>query len=312
MQNNPDAVVINGITISDIYGFRYGMQLNEQRFFELKFRQPAFGSPFTFGLDDPAKYQDQPITLYSKDNLGRITSSIGTIVNIEFVKSPGQQAEVIIKGSMYSPTGKMAKFNLFLAGMILVPILGWIMLLVSIANLKNNLIQEGGVIKTFQEHGSKGFRTYSFKLNSYPVTFNREYNRSFKSLASDDIIAIFGSEIQITGPDENTKPVGFYILRSDAYKLQKNGQQITFFYLHDRDQTPTTTHLKYDLLDYVAATTLFSLLSFLCFIFTLVCCGGAYFCYRQYALDSDKRYVIAYYSAGVFAAILNFLLVILN
>lgn len=139
---DPINIIIKGIVITEVSGFRYGQQLHEQRFFELKFRQALLGSPFSFGTDDAESYINQPITLQFEDAFGKIKSVSGTIVRLEFTNTARQPAEVIVSGTTYQPSGNLSKFALALIALLALPLLFTGILLAYVSHLSGSLVKQ--------------------------------------------------------------------------------------------------------------------------------------------------------------------------
>jgi len=311
MKNTPIyAAVIGEQTILDITNFRYGQQIGETRVFEFRFKPQHFGTPFSFGFDDAKNYNNQLITLMVSGPLGKGVELPGTITKVDYVQSPGYEAEVIISGTVYSPSGNTSKFIMFLAGVLLIPLLlgGYFMLRVN--NLKHGLVDKTGIIETFKQHGAKGSRVYTIKLKEYPAVFYRMYMSTPGHLGWPDVKAIMGYNFDDFDKDNTVHTVEFYVLSSDESKLGDTNARLLFFNPRAKGQHQSGNVLFYDLLEYVVNRWDAFVIRMLSLFLGLGCWFGAYSYYRMLAPDYHLKYAIPYWGCVGLSVLIYFLMVI--
>lgn len=296
MKNTPIyAAVIGGLTISDITNFRYGQQIGETRVFEFRFKPKEFGAPFTFGLADTKKYNNQPIKLLVSGALGKGVELPGTITKIDYIQNPGFQAEVFVSGTVHSPSGNALKFAMFLVAVFLMPLLLGGYFLLRVNSLKNDLINKAGVVETFEHHPAKGSHSYTFKLKEYPADFYRLYQRTPGHLGWPDVTAITGSDFGDLKKDSTLHRVEFYILLSDENRLSNTNAKLLFFNVHAKGQHQISNALFYDLLEYIANRWDAFVMRILTLFLGMGCYFGAYWYYKMLAPDNNLKYAIPYW-----------------
>lgn len=305
MQAKPISAVIKGVNITDLFSFRYGTRVMEQQFFELKFRQPLFGSPFSFGLDNPENYNNEAITLYFEDSFGKQKSVSATIVKLEFIQSPGQQPEVFISGTMYRPSGNISKFVLSIIALLALPFLLTGSLYLYISHLSSNLVKIEGTVNSYQNHSYKGIKKYTFKIEPYKSKIYREYYRPFFSSASTHINALFKTNDGGTKSDSTGQHVKFYVFRTDQDKLNSPTEKVDFFYLQARSQQLSKFDYYYDVLVYTTNQTWFYFVWIFYMLLEVFCFGCAYFCYKMYQLDQQLKNRIAWWTVLLFGSVIN-------
>lgn len=304
MQAKPTSVAIKGIVIDQILGFRYGQQIQEQRFFELRFRQSLFGGPFSFGSDDAEKYNNQPVTLYFEGGMGKLEAVSGTIVKLEFVNNTGQQAEVIVSGTMYHPSNYFSKFALFLTALLLVPLLFIGSLFLSVSHLGSKLVEAEGAIKFYQDRSSKGFHRYTFKIAPYDATFYRQYHRPMFNTPIDQIDELFKAD-GAYNEDSIGQRVNFYVSENDKEKLQHPAERVNFFYFKSVSRPFIKSDYNFDILAYITNKPWFFLVWIFYMLVEVFCFVCAYFCYKMYALQQQGKNKVIWITCLTLAIILN-------
>lgn len=305
MAENPISVVIKNIVIPEVYSFRYGQHSHDQRFFELRFRQALLGSPLSFANDDAATYIHQPMTLQFQGAFGKMRSVSGTIVNLEFINIPGQNAEVVVSGTMYEPSGNFSKFTLALIALLLFPLLFTGGLFGYVSRISGSLIKTEGTINSLRETGSKGFHNYTFKIVPYNASFYRSYHSPVFSTARENIIALSVPEDGSYDQEHKGEAVNFYVFKNDLVKLNDPRVKVDFFYLKSALQPQVKFDYYYDVLVYATDKTwIYISWIFHLFIevFFFIC---AFFCYKMYALDQQTKNRIIWYTCVVIAALFN-------
>ncbi len=304
MQAKPASAVIKGIVIDPILGFRYGQQIKEQLFFELRFRQPLFGAPFSVGADNAGKYIYQPITLNFEGALNKIKPISGTITRLEFINNPGQQAEVIVSGTMYHPSRYFSKFTLCLAALLLLPVLFIGGLLSGISYVSDGLVKTEGSVALYQDRSSKGFHRYTFNIAPYRAQFYRKYHRPLLNTPIRQIDEIFTVDGQYN-PDMTGQKVSFYIFKSDKHKLFNAEDKIDFFYLKSQSRQRLSSDYHFDLLVYITNKSGFYFVWLSYLLLEVFCFVSAYYCYRMYALQQQKRNRMIWMGSLTLVVLLN-------
>ncbi|MHA4896525.1 hypothetical protein ACXZ1K_17365 [Pedobacter sp. PWIIR3] len=293
---HPINIVIKGMVISDLSGFRYGQQLHDQQFFELKFRQPLLGSPFSFATDDPANYEHQPITLQFESAFGKIRSVSGTIVKLEFSNTARQNAEVIVTGTMYKPEGNLSKFTIALFALLVLPILFTGVLFWKVSQLSSALTKRTGTVASFQDHTGKGTHHYYFKISPFHASFNRSYHAPVLNTARDNINALEGG----TG-----QKVDFYVFKNELSKLNDPREKLNFFYLKSATQTADKFDYYYDILGYTTDKVGYYLAWIAYLLIEIFCYASALYCYKMYALYQQMKNKICWYTCLGLAVLFN-------
>lgn len=296
MTDNPINVIIKGIVVSSLSDFRYGQQLHDQRFFEVKFRQPLLGFPLSFATDDPANYEHQPITLQFETSFGKVRSVSGTIVKLEYSNTAGQNAEVIVSGTMYQPSGNVSKFTLALLALLIMPFLFAGMLYWQVLQTNSQLVKTTGTVSFFQDRMGKGTHHYTFKISPYNATFNWAYHTPVLNTARDNINALDGG----TG-----QRVDFYVFKDDLIKLNHPKEEVDFLYLKSAAQTAVSFDYYYDILGYITDKIGFYLAWTTYLFLEVFCFSCALYCYKMYALHQQLKNRISWYTCLVIAAGLN-------
>ena len=305
MPESPTSVVIKDIVIPEVYSFRYGQQVHDQRFFELMFRQPLLGSPLSFANNDAAAYVHQPITLQFQGAFGKMRSVSGTIVKLEFLNIPGQNAEVVVTGSMYQPSGNLSKFTLALMALLLFPLLFTTGLFWYVSQISSSLVKTEGKINSLQERGSKGYHSYNLMIAPYHASFYRSYQSPVLKIARENIDALSEPEDGSYDQEHKGKAVDFYVFKNDLVKLNDPGVKVDFFYLKSAIQPQVKFDYYYDVLVYATDKT-WIYFSWVFYLFTEVFCFGcAIFCYKMYAMDQQTKNRIIWYTCLVIAAVFN-------
>jgi hypothetical protein len=308
MQNSPVSVVVNGDVISELINFRYGQQLHDQQFFELKFKQPLFGSPFSFGTGDAESYINKPIKLNFKDSLGRLKSVSGTIVSLEFISSPGHQAEVVIAGTMYKPSGGVNKFSLFLVALLAFPLLFTGGLFLYVSNLGTSLVKTEGVVRSFEDRMGKGAHWYTFKIAPYAAYFKRHYGNPVLSSGVKDINELNTGSDGAFNANGAGQLVTFYVLKEDLPKLQSGSENVDFLYLHLQKKPIVKFDYYYDVLVYITDKTWFYFTWLFYMAIEIACLVFAFYCYKMYTLNQQLKNRLIWLTCITFAAIFNILL----
>ena len=296
MTDTPINVIIKGMVISNLSDFRYGQQLHDQRFFEVKFRQPLLGSPLSFATDDPANYEHQPITLQFETAFGKVRSVSGTIVRLEYSNAAGQNAEVIISGTMYQPSGNVSKFALALLALLIMPFLFAGMLYWQVLQTSSQLVKTTGTVSFLQDRMGKGTHHYTFKISPYKATLNRAYHTPVLNTARDNINALDGG----TG-----KRVDFYVYKNELNKLNNLQQQVDFIYLKSAAQAFVQFDYYYDILGYTTDKIGFYLAWIACLFIEIFCFACALYCYKMYALHQQLKNRIIWFTCLVMATVFN-------
>lgn len=305
MSDKPKNVIIAGVAIPGVSDFRYGQQLHEQRFFELKFRQPLFGSTLSFANDDAASYVHQPITLQFEDVFGRLKSTSGTIVKLEFTNIAGQNAEVIVTGTLYRPSGNISKFTLALIALLLFPFLFTGFLSWQVSLVSGSLTKVEGTVHSFQERFGKGMHYYTFKVSPYLASFYREYHTPVFSTAQRNINSLFTSTDGSYDANLKGQPVDFYFFKNDLAKLRDPKEKVDFFYLKSAVRPPVKFDYYYDLLVHVTHKGWFYLLWIVYLFVEVFFFACALFCYKMYVLDQQRKNRIIWFAGLFIAALLN-------
>lgn len=296
MTDSPIKVIIKGMVISDLSGFRYGQQLHEQRFFELKFRQALLGSLMSFATDAPSNYEDQPITLQFEDPFGKIRSVSGTIVKLEFSNVAGQNAEVIVTGTIYRPSGNLSKFRSSLLALLIFPCLFTGILYWKVSQYNSQLIKITGTVSFFQDRTGKGRHHYTFKISAHQAKFDRAYNKQVFHTAIDNVDALQ----EVTG-----QKVDFYIFKNELIKLNDPNEKVDFLYLKSATQPSVKFDHYYDILAYTTDKIGFYI-GWVVYLFLetffFVC---AFYCYKMYALQQQLKNRIIWYTCLVIASLIN-------
>lgn len=291
MENNPSSVVFDNITITDIVKFRFGDQLKEQRRFELRFKQQQFGAAFTYGLDDSSKYTGKPIAIKFSDAGGKEKIYNGKATNVEFSQSPGYQAEVIISGFVDWASNNQLKFNLLLAGFVLMPLIFVGLFFCYVNYLDNNLVKKEATINEFHFANGRGSRHYTFKTKEYQASFKRRYSDLFKTIASERMGDIFGNN---TDSDRTPHQVTFYINKEDATKLGNPNTSVNFLYLQAASKSNITDGYRMDLIAYQINEGIAINVLVLFLLLAVLCCGGAMYLYSMKGLKDNPKNVIIY------------------
>jgi len=302
MTGAPINVVIKGMVISGLSGFRYGQQLHDQRFFELKFRQALLGSLMSFATDDPANYEHQPITLQFEGTFGKIRSVSGTILKLEFSNTAGQNAEVIVTGTLYQKAGHISKFTAALMALLILPLLFTGLLSWKVSQLSGELIKATGTVSFFQDRMGKGTHHYTFKISPYQTTFNRAYHTPVLNTARDNINALNGG----TG-----QRVDFYVLKNELIKLYDPHKKVDFLYLKSASLTSVPFDYYYDILAYTTDTFGFYLAWIVYLFLEIFCYACALYGYKMYALNQQLKNRIGWYTSLVMATLFNLVILAL-
>ncbi|TDO19523.1 hypothetical protein [Pedobacter duraquae] len=305
MKENPINVSIKGFAISDISNFRYGQQLHDQRFFELKFRRPLIGDPFSLGTGDPESYAHQPVTLQFPGAFGKMRSVSGTILKLEFISTAAQAAEVVVSGTMYQPGGYISKFSLALMALLICPIIFAGFLFFYVSHFNHSLSKTEGTVSYFNESGTKGTHNYTFKISPYQTFFNRSYHTPVFSTARQNIDALFNAADGTFDENLTGQKVTFYIVNTDQNRLNNRDGKIDFLYM----KSAVTPHVKfdyyYDLLIYITDKTWFYFVWITELIMEIFFFSCALYCYKMYALDQQQKNRILWFTSLFIAALLN-------
>jgi hypothetical protein len=305
MENQPVSVIFNGTTINNIINFRFGQQLNEQRKFELKFKQPQVGSAFTFGFDDPDQYSGKPIVLKFDDKELK-----GTVSRVEFVQSPGYEAEVIITGYVNWASNNQQKFNLLAAGTILMPLLFIGLFIGYISHQSNTLVKKQATVKTFRSTSGRGGTRYIFKTKEYAAGFTHSYGQTFRHVSEQRMTDIFGPVVNDT-PIGDTTQVSFYIALADESKLSNANANINYFYLQAKSKAQDKNDYYLDLIADAFYQTGSLTVFLIFFALTIVCNSGAYYYYQWQGLKATPKNVIIYRTSFIIAIVFNIVLILL-
>jgi len=311
MPESPISVVIKNIVIPEVHSFRYGQQLHDQRFFELRFRQPLLGSPLSFANNDAATYVHQPITLHFEGAFGKMRSVSGTIVNLEFLNIPGQNAEVVVSGTMYKPSGNLSKFTLALIALLLLPVLFTTGLFGYVSQISDSLIKTEGRIDSLQESRSKRHLSYNLIIAPYHASFYRSYKSPVFNPARKNIDALSASKDGSDDQQPKGQAVDFYVFKNDLVKLNDPAVKVDFFYLKSAIQPQVKFDYYYDVLIYATDKTWIYISLVFYFFIEVFCFGCAIFCYKMYALDQQTKNRIIWYTCMVIAAVFNVAILVL-
>lgn len=305
MPPKPLTIVIKGATIAEVSNFRYGQQLDDQRFFELTFPRPLFGSPFSLGTDDPESYIHKPITLQFEGVFGKARSVSGTIVKLEFINTAGQRAQVVVSGTMYQPAGRPSKFTLALMALLIAPLLFTGFLFLHVSRLTGSLVKTEGTVSFFQDRAGRGTHRYTFKIVPYRASFERAYHSPVFNSARENIDALFSADDGRYEAGGTGQKVAFYVTTTDTAKLYNQGESVDFLYLKSAQGPSDKFDYYYDLLIYATDKTWFYLIWIFYLFAEVFFFACAVFCYKMYALDQQKKNRFIWFGCLFIASILN-------
>jgi hypothetical protein len=311
MSTNPVNVVIKGSTISGVSNFRYGQQLHDQRFFELTFQRQLFDSPFSLGSDDPESYVHQPITLQFEGALGKLRSVSGTIVKLEFINTAGQNAEVVVSGTMYQSAGYLSKFTLALMALLIAPFLFAGFLFLQVSRLSGSLVETEGTVNYFQDRTGKATHHYTFKISPYRASLHRAYHAPVFNTARENIDALFKADDGTYEANRKGQKVNFYVIKNDLIKLKDPGEKVDFLYLKSRVQSSVKFDYYYDLLTYTTDKTWFYFVWIFYLMMEVLFFTCALYCYKMYAFNQQKKNRIIWFACVSIASVLNIIAIVL-
>ncbi|WP_345950023.1 hypothetical protein ABDD95_00930 [Mucilaginibacter sp. PAMB04274] len=303
------SVVWEGVTITQFSDFRSGATVHEQFFFELKFKQPVTGSPFNSGIDDPECFNEKPITLNFQAPSGAAERVIGNIIKVAYVKSPGQQPEIFIGGTMHRPSVKFPKFNLLAIALLMLPILFIGGLLFYASSIQHNLTLLQGKVTFFEENSYKMHKRYTFKVSPYKATLFRDYHRHIFGIASQNITSLFMSDYDGFHADSTGQPVRFYVLKKDSAKLFAPHQKVSFFDIRGVNKLPSRKEHFLDALNYAADNSWLYFVWLLLLATQAACFCGAYYHYKMYSLFHYPGNKVLWWGSLVLSSIINFVIV---
>jgi|GEM_PF-3055009 len=308
-QNKLISAVWEGVTITEFSAFRSGPTVHEQFFFELKFKQPVTGSPFKPGIDDPEIFNEKPITLNFQAPSGAAQRVIGNIIKVNYIKTPGQQPEIFIGGTMHRPTVRFPKFTLLAITLLALPILFLGGLVLYGYSIQNSLTAVQGKVTFFDDSSYKMHKRYTFKVSPYKATLFRDYHRHVFGIASQNITSLFMSDYDGFHKDSTGQAVRFYVLKTDSAKLFAPRQKVSFFDLKGLNEPTSRKEHFLDALNYAVDRTWIYFAWLLLLATQVVCFCAAYYHYKMYSLFHVLGNKVLWWGSIGVSSIINFVIV---
>ncbi len=185
------------------------------------------------------------------------------------------------------------KYNLFLAGFILIPLLFLLYLISQVIRVDKESIRQEGTITDFtsKSAGARSDRVDAFMLEEYPALFSRSYSGLNRIIAPNLRSIIYQPAPANTIPDiydqhpvlkpKINRLVNFYIPQQDKDKLTVKGYKIPYLYLKLKNEPRSSAGYYLDVYLYAYYTYWGVPLTFASFILSLLCGIGAAGAYQH-------------------------------